>query len=242
MAGSRSITRRLDLVSENKQPLHVRAIAAWYSSGIEWGEERRVGTGDLPALTAVFRSIGVPGELAVIAEHAAGRSSSARCRRLRLSEGCRSTLSTRTPPSARARSTNSPARTEPCAKPWEPGATGSRSRITGHPSRYSTASGAPPPSLRPSEINIIRSRQWRSALFLSPWSPPEARDHHIAANTATVGAGRYPARPHIDRQPRRRGPRNDRSVWGPHERVTCMSTFRRPETNHLNRDRHANLQ
>ena len=75
MAGSRSIMRRLDLVAENEQPLHVRAIAAWYSSGIEWGEERRVGKGDLPGLTAVFRSIGVPDELALITEHAAIRTS-----------------------------------------------------------------------------------------------------------------------------------------------------------------------
>jgi hypothetical protein len=74
MAGSRSIMRRLDLVAENEQPLHVRAIAAWYSSGIEWDDERRVGKGDLSGLTAVFRSIGVPEELAMATRYAATRT------------------------------------------------------------------------------------------------------------------------------------------------------------------------
>jgi hypothetical protein len=71
MAGSRSIKRRLDLVAETEQPLHVRAIAAWYSSGIEWDDERRVGKGDLSGLTAVFRSIGVPDGLALATRYAA---------------------------------------------------------------------------------------------------------------------------------------------------------------------------
>jgi hypothetical protein len=71
MVGSLPIMLRLDLVAENEQPLHVRAIAAWYSSGVEWDDERRVGEGDLPGLTAVFRSIGVPDALALATKYAA---------------------------------------------------------------------------------------------------------------------------------------------------------------------------
>ena len=142
MAGSRSIAGRFDLVGENEQPLHVRAIAAWYSSGIEWGDERHVGKGDLSGLTAVFRSLGVPEELAMATRYAATRtgepitimvpliwlrpsgtnirpSSIAPCLPLRPLEGCPFTPSTCTPPSARARSTNSPEKTKPSAKLWQ---------------------------------------------------------------------------------------------------------------------------
>ena len=36
---------------------------AWYASGLEWGAEKRVGKGDLPALLDAFRSLGVPDSL-----------------------------------------------------------------------------------------------------------------------------------------------------------------------------------
>jgi hypothetical protein len=74
MVGSLPLDRRLDLVADADQPLYLRAIAAWYSSGIEWDDERRVGAGDLSGLTAVFRSIGVPSELAIATQHAATRT------------------------------------------------------------------------------------------------------------------------------------------------------------------------
>ena len=74
MVGSQPLIRRLDLVADNSQPLHVRAIAAWYSSGVEWDDERRVGKGDLPGLTALFRSLGVPKALALATQHAACRT------------------------------------------------------------------------------------------------------------------------------------------------------------------------
>jgi hypothetical protein len=74
MAGSRSLPERLHLVADADQPLHVRAIAAWYSSGVEWDDETRVGKGDLSGLTAVFCSIGVPKELAIATQHAATRT------------------------------------------------------------------------------------------------------------------------------------------------------------------------
>jgi hypothetical protein len=74
MVGSQSVAQRLDLVADANQPLHVRAIAAWYSSGVEWDDETRVGKGDLPGLTDVFRSVGVPSELAMATQHAATRT------------------------------------------------------------------------------------------------------------------------------------------------------------------------
>jgi hypothetical protein len=74
MVGSRSLAGRLDLVADADQPLHIRAIAAWYSSGVEWDDETRVGKGDLPGLTAVFHSIGVPNELAIATQRAAIRT------------------------------------------------------------------------------------------------------------------------------------------------------------------------
>lgn len=74
MVGSQPLAGRLDLVDDADQPLHVRAIAAWYSSGVEWDGETRVVKGDLPGLTAVFRSIGVPEELAIATQHAATRT------------------------------------------------------------------------------------------------------------------------------------------------------------------------
>ena len=74
MVGSQPLIRRLDLVADSAQPLHVRAIAAWYSSGVEWDDERRVGKGDLPSLTALFRSLGVPKALALATQHAASRT------------------------------------------------------------------------------------------------------------------------------------------------------------------------
>jgi hypothetical protein len=74
MAGSQSLAQRFDLVADANQPLHVRAIAAWYSSGVEWDDETRVGKGDLPGLTAAFCSIGVPEELAIATQHAATRT------------------------------------------------------------------------------------------------------------------------------------------------------------------------
>jgi hypothetical protein len=74
MVGARSLAQRLDIVADGNQPLHIRAIAAWYSSGVEWDDEMRVGKGDLPGLTAAFRSIGVPSELAIATQHAAIRT------------------------------------------------------------------------------------------------------------------------------------------------------------------------
>jgi hypothetical protein len=52
----------------------VRAIAAWYSSGIEWGRERRVGRGDLPGLMSKFRLLSVPPDLVSETHHAAMRT------------------------------------------------------------------------------------------------------------------------------------------------------------------------
>jgi hypothetical protein len=72
--GERPLAKRLSLVADTSLPLPVRAIAAWYSSGIEWGRERRVGRGDLTGLMATFRLLDVPPDLVLATRHAAMRT------------------------------------------------------------------------------------------------------------------------------------------------------------------------
>jgi hypothetical protein len=74
MVGERRLAQRLDLVADASLPLPLRAIAAWYSSGLEWGRERRVGHGDLPGLMSAFRLLGVPSDLVLATRHAATRT------------------------------------------------------------------------------------------------------------------------------------------------------------------------
>jgi hypothetical protein len=61
--GAVSLARRIDRVADTSKPLPERAIAAWYGSGIECGDERRVGLGDLNGLMHAFRHLGVPADL-----------------------------------------------------------------------------------------------------------------------------------------------------------------------------------
>jgi MgsA AAA+ ATPase C terminal len=68
--GTMSLAQRLEFVAETTASLPVRAIAAWYASGVEWGKERRIGHRDLAALMGAFRDLGVPSEL-VSATHIA---------------------------------------------------------------------------------------------------------------------------------------------------------------------------
>lgn len=72
--GAMSIAQRLDVVSDQSRPLPVRAIAAWYASGINWGDEHRVGRGDLQALMHQFRHLGVLLELLAATNVAAKRT------------------------------------------------------------------------------------------------------------------------------------------------------------------------
>ena len=61
--GSMTISRRLDIVGNAGAALIDRAVTAWYCSGVEWGDERRVGRGDIDGLMCTFRDLGVPPEL-----------------------------------------------------------------------------------------------------------------------------------------------------------------------------------
>jgi len=72
--GSMSLALRIDKVAETRLPLPERAIAAWYASGIECGDERRVGRGDLDGLMRTFRQLGVPGDLIAATRFAAIRT------------------------------------------------------------------------------------------------------------------------------------------------------------------------
>jgi hypothetical protein len=44
-----SLAQRIEFVAETTSSLSMRAIAAWYASGVEWGKERRNGRSDLGA-------------------------------------------------------------------------------------------------------------------------------------------------------------------------------------------------
>jgi hypothetical protein len=68
--GAMSLARRIELVAETSSPLPLRAISAWYTSGVEWSKEHRIGRSDLPALMDTFRDLGVPPDL-VSATHIA---------------------------------------------------------------------------------------------------------------------------------------------------------------------------
>ena len=72
--GAMSPAQRLVLVADTTSSLPVRAIAAWYASGVEWGKERRIGRGDLGALMGAFRDLGVPSDLVSAAYSAALRT------------------------------------------------------------------------------------------------------------------------------------------------------------------------
>ena len=72
--GAVSLARRIDRVADTSKPLPERAIAAWYASGIECGDERRVGLGDLNGLMHAFRHLGVLAELIAATRIAAIRT------------------------------------------------------------------------------------------------------------------------------------------------------------------------
>lgn len=74
MSGTSSLPERLAIVADASLPLPVRAVAAWYASGVEWGDENRVGKGDLSGLLATFRALGVPDALASATGFAATRT------------------------------------------------------------------------------------------------------------------------------------------------------------------------
>ncbi len=58
MAGGRPLADRLRLVEDTALPLAARAISAWYSSGVEWYPEKRVGPGDLDGLLETYQRLG----------------------------------------------------------------------------------------------------------------------------------------------------------------------------------------
>ena len=69
-----SLDARIAMAVDTTLPLTVRATAAWYASGVEWGDERRVGLGDLPGLLSAFRDGGIPEPLLDATRIAAART------------------------------------------------------------------------------------------------------------------------------------------------------------------------
>lgn len=57
--GRMDIAGRIALATSHACPLAERAVAAWYASGIEWGDEHRIGQGNLNRLLEGFRDVGV---------------------------------------------------------------------------------------------------------------------------------------------------------------------------------------
>ena len=49
-----SLVRRIEHAADLSTPHPERAVAVWFTSGIEWGDERRIGRGDLNRLTQAF--------------------------------------------------------------------------------------------------------------------------------------------------------------------------------------------
>ncbi|MBP2161640.1 MULTISPECIES: hypothetical protein [Asticcacaulis] len=77
--GCLSLDDRLRILGDMSVPVATRAVAAWYCSGIEWGGERRIGSGDLGALLDRFQNDGVPNELLVATRIAAHRTKEPIC-------------------------------------------------------------------------------------------------------------------------------------------------------------------
>lgn len=61
--GRMDIAGRIAQATSYAYPLAERAVAAWYASGIEWGDEHRIGQGDLAGLLDGFREVGVSNRL-----------------------------------------------------------------------------------------------------------------------------------------------------------------------------------
>jgi hypothetical protein len=66
-----SVARQLALVADPAAPIVERAIAAWFASGMNFGDERRVSEGDRSALFKTFRDLGVPRDLVSATREAA---------------------------------------------------------------------------------------------------------------------------------------------------------------------------
>ena len=72
--GAMPLARRIDQLADTSKSLPERAIAAWYVSGVECGDERRVGPGDLNGLMRTFKLLGVPADLIAATRTAAIRT------------------------------------------------------------------------------------------------------------------------------------------------------------------------
>ncbi|MCC4299579.1 hypothetical protein [Aurantimonas coralicida] len=58
--GVLSIGDRVALATDADQPLPIRAVAAWFASGVEAGTEKRIGGGDLKGLLTAYLDAGLP--------------------------------------------------------------------------------------------------------------------------------------------------------------------------------------
>ncbi|WP_327649915.1 hypothetical protein [Aurantimonas sp. C2-6-R+9] len=71
--GALSVRDRIAVATDAEQPLPVRAVAAWFASGVEAGTEKRIGGGDLTGLMTAYINAGLP-EATGLAIQAAARA------------------------------------------------------------------------------------------------------------------------------------------------------------------------
>lgn len=73
-AGSASLTDRLAMISEPGLPLTMRALAAWYASGLDRADEKRLGRADLAGVLQAYCRLGASERLANATAIAAKRT------------------------------------------------------------------------------------------------------------------------------------------------------------------------
>lgn len=77
--GSMTIADRLAVVADSSVSVEERAMAAWYASGLDVGDERRLDKGGRPALMRTFLDLGVPEPLVRASAAAANVTREAIC-------------------------------------------------------------------------------------------------------------------------------------------------------------------
>lgn len=79
LVGLASHKDRLQFISDEDQPLHVRAISSWFVSGLNVGSERRFIGGDLAGALDALTSAGVPEQVVTATGIAAGKTKNPMC-------------------------------------------------------------------------------------------------------------------------------------------------------------------
>jgi hypothetical protein len=79
LVGTATAGQRLQWVGAADAQLHLRAIAAWFASGLNSSSERRLTGGDLPGVLDALRGAGVPEQLVITTGSAARKTRDPMC-------------------------------------------------------------------------------------------------------------------------------------------------------------------